>query len=118
MMARRPNWLGPMVAQDELTLFVLVNAADVFMTYLLLQHGGFTESNPVALYFIHRWGNKGMVYFKFTVVAFVCLIAHIVGQYRPRLAARFLSLGTMIVGCVVVYSIILFVRHGGLQELL
>lgn len=110
--SRGSGWFGPMAAQDELVLFVLVNALDVFMTYWLLQHEGFTESNPVALFFIHRWGPKGMIYFKFGMVAFVCVIAHIVGQQRPELASKFLTLGTLIVGGVVVYSAMLYFRHG------
>lgn len=109
---RRPQWLGPMEAQGELLFFVFVNALDVFMTYLLLQHGSFTESNPVAVFFIHHWGVKGMIYFKFAMVAFVCILAHIVGQYQPDLASRFLVLASLIVGGVVVYSILLYLRHG------
>ncbi len=109
------NWLGHTAAPDELTMFVLVNALDVFMTYWMLANGGFTESNPVALFFIHRWGIRGMVYFKFSVVAFVCVLAHIVGMHNPQLASRFLIFGSLIVGGVVVYSLTMYLRlHGGL----
>jgi hypothetical protein len=111
--SKRPNWFGPMHAQNELTIFILVNALDVFMTYWMLQVGGFTESNPVALWFIHRWGVKGMIYFKFAVVALVCVIAHIVSQYKPPLAKNMLTFGTLIVAAVVVYSVVLYSRHGG-----
>ena len=107
------HWLGPTAAPDELVLFIFVNALDVFMTYWMLAHGGFTESNPIALYFIHRWGIRGMVYFKFSVVAFVSLIAHIVGIYNPQLAVRFLRLGIVIVIAVVIYSFALYLRHNG-----
>lgn len=101
-----------MATQDELVLFVLVNALDVGMTAWMLHHGGFTEGNPVALAVIHRWGLKGMVYYKFAVVAVVCTIAHIVAQSRPQLASRMLVFGTLIVGGVVAYSVALFLRHG------
>lgn len=107
------GWWGPMVAQQELTLFVLVNALDVFMTYWMLQHGGFTESNPVAMWFIRHWGVKGMIYFKFGVVAGVCVIAHIVGQTKPASARGLLTVGTLIVATVVIYSFLLYQRHGG-----
>ncbi|OYW24828.1 MAG: hypothetical protein B7Z55_01065 [Planctomycetales bacterium 12-60-4] len=108
----RPHWLGPMVAQDELVAFVFVNALDVFMTYWMLREGGFVESNPIANWFLAGWGPKGIIYFKFSVVAGVCVIAHIVGQYRPELAARFLTLGSVIVAAVVAYSLMLYLKHG------
>lgn len=106
------KWLGPTAAQDELVLFVFVNALDVFMTYWLLMQEGFTESNPIALYFIHHWGIKGMIYFKFSVIAFVCVLAHIIGIYKPETASRMLNVGTLIVAGVVVYSFTLYLRHG------
>jgi hypothetical protein len=104
-----------MVAQDELLLFVFVNALDVFMTYWMIHahEGVFVESNPIANRFLMEWGPKGLIYFKFSMVAFVCVIAHIVGQYRPELAARFLKLGSVIVAAVVVYSFVLYLKHAG-----
>lgn len=102
-----------MVAQNELTVFILMNALDVFMTYWMLNHGGFRESNPIALYFINHWGVKGMVGFKFSVVAFVCILAHIVGQYRPERASQMLVVGSLIVGGVVVYSWMQYQQHAG-----
>ncbi len=102
----------PMHAERELLLFVLVSALDVFATYILLRDGNFVESNPVAQYFFNRWGMKGMIYFKMSMVAFICIIAHIVSLQRPEWAARILKFATVVVAFVVVYSIILLVRHG------
>lgn len=107
-----------MAAQDELVLFIFVNALDVFMTYWMLAsgnfgHGHFVEANPIANWFLSGWGPKGIIYFKFSMVAFVCVIAHIVGQYRPELAARMLKLGSLIVAAVVVYSLMLYLQHAG-----
>ena len=106
-----------MVARDELVWFILVNALDVFMTYWMLQHGGFRESNPVAEFFLYRWGHRGLIYFKFGIVAFVCVIAHIVGQRQPVLASRMLKVGTLIVFCVVVYSFLLYSRGAPAPQL-
>lgn len=97
-------------------MFVLVSALDVLMTYILLSQGGgrFVEANPVARYFIHGWGPRGMVYFKFATVAFVCVLAQIIARHQPR-AARGLLLGaTFLVAVVVIYSFSLLIRHGEL----
>ena len=103
--------------QQESLLFVLVSALDVFMTYILLSQSGsvvFVESNPVARYFIAGWGPKGMIYFKFAMVAFVCVLAQIIARRKPRVA-RWLLLGaTGVVSVVVVYSLRLLLMHGNL----
>lgn len=101
-----------MHAQDELTWFILVSALDIFATYILLRDGNFRESNPVALYFMLRWGDKGMIYFKLAMVALVCTIAHIVSLERPAWAQRLLQFATVVVAAVVVYSGVLLLRHG------
>jgi len=106
--------LGTAAVQQESLLFVLVSALDVFMTYILLSHsnGLFYESNPVARFFIREWGPKGMVYFKFVMVAFVCVVAQIIARRKPEVA-RWLLLGaTGVVGFVVVYSLRLLLVHG------
>jgi hypothetical protein len=106
--------IGTADVQQETVLFVVVSAMDVFMTYILLsQEGGmFIESNPVARYFIAGWGIKGMVYFKFGMVAFVCILAQIIARHKPRVA-RWLLLGaTAVVSLVVVYSLRLLLQHG------
>lgn len=108
--------LGTAAVQQETLLFVLISAMDVFMTYILLsQEGGsFVESNPVARYFIAGWGTKGMVYFKFGMVAFVCVLAQIIARRRPQVA-RWLLVGATIVSAVVVaYSVKLLLQHGDL----
>lgn len=111
--------LGTAAVQQETLLFVLVSAMDVFMTYILLSQegGGFVESNPVARYFIAGWGTKGMVYFKFGMVAFICVLSQIIARRRPRVA-RWLLIGATIVSAVVVaYSLRLLLQHGDLGGL-
>ena len=58
--------------ETELSWFILVGAMDVFMTYLILRYSAegrtqnpLIEGNPVARMILHRWGIRGMVFFKF-----------------------------------------------------
>lgn len=101
-----------MHAEQELLLFVLVSTLDIFATYILLRDGNFFESNPVAQFFYNRWGIKGMIYFKLGMVAGICTIAHVVSLQRPEWARRLLQFATVVVTIVVVYSVLLLIRHG------
>lgn len=103
--------------ENECALFILVSALDVFMTYLALRYSeeGRTsriigEGNPIAAYFINRWGIKGMVYFKFTIVAFVVVLAQWIAQRQMSSARRLLNFGTILVACVVIYSLLLLLN--------
>ncbi|MCG6158052.1 DUF5658 family protein [Rubinisphaera margarita] len=100
--------------ESETTIFILVSALDIFMTWILLSGDGFRESNPIAKYFLDRWGRKGFVGFKFASVAVVCVIAQIVASKNLRLARLLLLFGTAVVGAVVVYSFVLWLRANGL----
>ncbi len=104
--------------ETETSRFILANALDLFMTFLLLyfsNRGWMTknvvESNPVAQFFISRWSTAGLVFFKFGVVAFVVVIAQIVARKKPGTAKLLLNAGTLFVGAVVVYSLLLMLRH-------
>lgn len=103
---------GDLPLERETTAFILVSALDIFMTWMLLYSGRFRESNPIADYFIGGWGIKGMVYFKMAVTAFVCVTAQIIALKKPAYAEFVLKLGTLIVAAVVIYSFVLYVRHG------
>jgi len=109
--------LGTAAVQQETLLFVLVSAMDVFMTYILLSQDGFFESNPVAHYFIAGWGTKGMVYFKFGMVAFVCVLSQIIARRRPQVARWLLIGATVVSAIVVVYSVKLLLVHGNMMEI-
>jgi hypothetical protein len=104
-------------SEHEFALFVLVSALDLFATYLLLVHGGFREANPIAGFFLRGWGVKGMVYYKFGLVAIICTIAYVVGHHRPHAGRRLLQFATLVVAGVVAYSVVLFMRHGGMPHL-
>ncbi len=84
------------------------------MTYTLLNHGPeFQESNPAANWLLAQYGFRGMVYFKFALVAFVTVIAQIIARTNPKTARALLIAGIAIVGMVVVYSSYLWVTFSG-----
>ena len=115
------NWrslFSAVALQQETLRFVLVSALDLFMTYILLRQKGmhFIESNPVAGRFFADYGLEGMIYFKFGMVALVCVIAQIVVRHRPRTAKWLLNWATLVVAGVVIYSFMLLLKHGNVGE--
>lgn len=95
---------GNLPLQNETTYFILVNVLDIFMTYLLLNLGA-AEANPIAAFFIDRWGFAGMIIFKLVIVAAVCVVSQVVATRNMRYARGLLWAGIIIVGCVVIYSL-------------
>ena len=73
-------------------------------------HGGHFESNPIARFFINSWGPKGMVYFKFVMVAAVFVIVQIIAHRRVETAKKVLNFAIIAVGAVVTYSAVLYLR--------
>ncbi len=108
---------GSFFFEKETLLYVLLSAADLFVTYYLLQqeieHGQFVESNPVARYFLDGWGIRGMIYFKFGMVAVVCVLTQLIARWRPRTARLVLIFAIVVVTYVLVYSVRLYRTHAG-----
>ena len=104
---RFTTWRG--LLEFEKTLFVLINLMDVVMTFLLLNSGSFYESNPIADFFLQRWGMLGMTFFKLAVVGVVLLIANLVALWRLETSRNLLHFGSFLVGTVVAYSVYLMV---------
>ena len=103
--------------ETETVRFIFANAMDLFVTYLALNLSAsgrtsrpIAEGNPIPLWFINRWGVKGMVYFKFAMVVFIVLLAQYVAQRKMTSARRLLNFGTVVVGGVAIYSVWLLVR--------
>lgn len=112
--AKPSIWVSQLPLETETCFFILANALDVFMTYLLLNHGPeFQESNWLANYILSHYGFRGMIYFKFALVAFVTVTAQVIARVRPRTAKIVLNTGTAIVAAVVIYSANLWVQHTG-----
>ncbi|WP_092048803.1 DUF5658 family protein [Planctomicrobium piriforme] len=99
--------------ESETAVFILVNVLDYTMTYWMLMHG-FRESNPIANWFLAGWGAaKGLLLYKFALITTVVLICQIVYTKRPHTARLLLTFGSLGVFFVVVYSLMLYVNHGG-----
>ena len=95
--------------------FILANLLDCALTFALMITGGqrglrYVEGNRVPAYFFNHWGWKGLFGFKLAVVAFVCLIALAIAHKRPETARGLLSVGTLLVTFVVLYSTWLYVH--------
>jgi len=111
----RSLFTRPLPLQNETTLFILASSLDVFMTWIAIYSTadftyGINESNPVAAYFLNRWGAKGLVGFKFAVVAFVCVITQLIALKDEKPAKYVLNLGSIIVALVVLYSFSLWLQ--------
>ncbi len=95
--------------QNETTFFIFINVMDIFMTYILLSFGAM-EANPIANFFMAKWGFRGMIAFKLVNVLVVCLIAQFIAAKKPQTGRALLNVGSLIVGIVVIYSAVLFFR--------
>ena len=104
---------------QETLILGVVSALDVIMTYYLLtrDEGGFTESNPIARYYLDRWGMAGMAYFKASMTLLVCVITQIVARKNSVLAKQVLGLATLIIVAVVIYSVRLHFQHHQISEM-
>ena len=110
---KRRFWTRKLPLETETCIFILINSFDVFMTWILLSMENFRESNGIANWILTHFQFRGMVYFKFSVVLVVVLIAQVIATRRMQTAQRLLNAGSLIVLCVVIYSVYLFVRYGG-----
>lgn len=104
--------------------FVLAGVLDVVLTFLILRYSSegrtqnlLIEGNPLARSILHSFGIKGMIIFKFVMVAVVCVIAETVGRSRPQTGRNLLRFGTLVVGAVVVYSFFLLRKNVDLPVL-
>lgn len=100
--------------ETETSWWILVSALDFLMTFLLLSNPAFNfiESNPIASFFFHRWGFKGLLVFKLVLAAFVAVVCQIIATRKVELARKVLQFGTFVVGLVVIYSMMLYARGG------
>lgn len=100
--------------ERESLVFFVVSGLDLYLTYLLLTNRDiiYTESNPVARYFLYSWGMFGMAMFKLAMVSIVETACILIARQRPQLGRRVLNMCTAIVGIVVVYSMLLSTTNG------
>ena len=96
--------------EKETSWFIFVNVLDFFLTYLIIQRKYYTEGNPIASFFLDTWGIKGLLYFKCAMVAFVVVLAQIIAAKKIEAARWLLNAGTLIVTCVLFYSLSLLLN--------
>jgi Domain of unknown function (DUF5658) len=97
----------------EILALIALSAADVLVTYVLLQRGpAFYESNPLAHWFFLRWNIAGMAVFKFSDMGVVVVISEIVERHRPGWGRTLLSVSCLVTAAVVWYGLRLLFGHG------
>ena len=105
---------GQLPLQNQTTIFILVNCLDIFMTHRLLSRvEGAVETNPIAKFIIDKFEFNGAIGYKLLIVTVVCVIAQIVAIKKVKTARFLLSIGSCIVGVVVLYSFLLYLQHTG-----
>jgi len=100
----------PLPLESEMCWFLLLGVLDLVLTTILLVPGEVHESNPVARFCLHAGGLRGLIIFKFGMLAGVTVITQIIGLRRVQAARIVLLLGIVISFCVATYSVVLLLR--------
>ncbi len=88
------------------SLFAVLSLTDLTLTWWLLGHtdGVVCEANPVACWWLARFGWHGLAGFKFGMMLFVGAVAAAISLARPRAGGGILGFGCAALGLVVFYS--------------
>jgi hypothetical protein len=87
-------------------LFALLSAADFALTWWLIEtpDAQTYEANPVAAWWLARFGWHGLACFKAAAACLVLALATVIARRRPLVASRLLRLGCLCLAAVVAYS--------------
>lgn len=97
--------------EEESSVFILVNFADVVLTGLALREHA-REANLLAAWVMERFGLPAVVIYKFALVTFVLLICQYIHPTHPKLARWILLVGSIAYGLLVAYvTIALFANY-------
>lgn len=90
-------------------LFVVLSLCDLALTWWLLERSGraISEGNPVALWWLSRYGWLGLAGFKTAVVFVVVLSTGIIARQRPRAACHLLTFACAVLAAVVIHGAVL-----------
>jgi hypothetical protein len=90
----------------KLSLFAVLSLADLALTCFLLGRpgGGAYEWNPVASWWLVRFGWAGLAGFKLGIILLIAILILAVSRNRPRAAERLLAFGCAALLAVIVYS--------------
>jgi hypothetical protein len=104
------GWAVPQMR--KLLLFVALALTDLCLTWLLLEQpgGGAYEWNPVASWWLARFGWGGLALFKLSIIGMIGMLARAVSRYRPRVADRLLTFACAAHLAVIGYSSLLVPR--------
>jgi hypothetical protein len=94
-----PHW-------RKLSLYTALSVTDLVLTWFLLKQpgGGAYEWNPIAAWWLSRFGWWGLAQLKLGVVLLTAALALVVSVYRPRAAGRMLTFGCGVLASVLFYS--------------
>jgi Domain of unknown function (DUF5658) len=94
----------------KLLLFTLLSVADLTVTWWLLGNsdGDIYEANPIARFWLQRYGSLGLAGFKVSLILLTTFLIVIVARSRPRAAGRLLGFGCVCLTLVVSYSAALY----------
>jgi hypothetical protein len=96
----------PVFPTRKLALFALLSLADLALTRYLLETRGLavSESNPLAAWWLERFGWLGLTGFKLAMMALAAGLGLMVYRRRPVAGHRVLGFGCAAVAAVVLYS--------------
>jgi hypothetical protein len=99
-------------------LFAALGLVDLGLTCYLLRAspGHIYESNPLAQWWLARWGWAGLVAFKLALLGLATVAIALVARSRPVIAARVLTFSCLATFAVIVHSCSLLPsipRHAG-----
>jgi len=98
-------------------LFVALGLADLLMTcYLLKAPRLFFESNPLARWWLDRWGWAGLAGFKAATILLALTAIAVVARRHPRVAGHVLCFACVATALVVIYSGTLAFATRGLPQ--
>jgi hypothetical protein len=101
---------NPRIFARRLAWFAVLSVLDFLMTWVLLQRQGdeVFESNPIADWWLQRYGWVGLAIFKALCVFLAAGLFLVVVRYRPRTGVGALNCACAAVMLVVVYSCCLY----------
>ncbi|WP_220490459.1 DUF5658 family protein [Tautonia rosea] len=101
-----------LLLESEIAWLIILSVLDVFLTWALLSRGPqFIESNPLAAWVFRQYNIKGLVAYKFLLIAAVVVIAEGVEYAKEGRGKLVLRIGIIAAAAVVLYSVMLNLRH-------
>jgi hypothetical protein len=91
----------------KLFVFAALNLTDLVLTWVVLRlaEGRACESNPLACWWLDRFGWPGLAGFKGATALMVTAVTVVVSRHHPRVGSRLLTFGCSTLLAVVLYSI-------------